>query len=139
MATVRVTIDALQEQVARVEVKVGSQVSRLDTELGTPTEANMTLSTQLAEAFLLFSSHWDLRETREKAFEEQMDTLRDKVLAMTEELEWTRSLEGEIILLKQAMVKGTPSTSDPPPTKVRVPEPKPFSGALNTKDLEKFL
>ena len=27
----------------------------------------------------------------------------------------------------------------PPPTKVRVPEPKPFGGARNAKDLENFL
>ena len=114
-------------------------MSRLDAELGTPIEANTTLLTQLAEAFLLFCSQRDLMETHKKAFEERMDTLRDKVLAMTKELEWTRSLEGEIILLKQAMVQGTPSTSNPPPTKVRVPEPKPFSGALNVKDLKNFL
>ena len=51
-------------------------------------------------------------ETREKAFEEKMETLRDKVLAMAEEFqERTISLEGEIILLKRAMVHGTPSAS----------------------------
>ena len=59
-----------------------------------------------------------------------METLRDKVLAVIEEFqEQTRYLEGEIILLKQAMVQGTPSASNLPPTKVRVLEPKPFAGA----------
>ena len=53
MAVARVTIDALQEQVARIEAEVGMQVSRLDTKLGTAVEANTTLSTQLVEAFLL--------------------------------------------------------------------------------------
>ena len=44
-------------------------------------------------------------EMREKAFEERMGILRDKVLAMTEEFhERTRSIEGEIVLLKRAMV-----------------------------------
>ena len=33
----------------------------------------------------------------------------------------------------------TPSASDPPPAKVRVPEPNPFGGARNAKDLENFL
>ena len=47
--------------------------------------------------------------------------------------------KGEIILLKRAMVQRTPSTSDPPPMKVRVLEPKPFGGARNAKDLENFL
>ena len=44
MAAARVTIDALREQVARIEAKVGTQVSRLDEEIGTATEANTTLS-----------------------------------------------------------------------------------------------
>ena len=58
-------------------------------------------------------------KTRKKVFDEWMDTLRDKVLAKIEEFqEWRRSLEGEIILLKQAMVQGTPSASNAPPTKV---------------------
>ena len=34
---------------------------------------------------------------------------------------------------------GTPFASDLPPPKVRVPEPKPFGGARNAKDLENFL
>ena len=60
--------------------------------------------------------------------------------AVTEEFqERTRSLEGEIVLLKRAMVHETPSASDRPPTKVRVPEPKSFGGAQNDKDLENFL
>ena len=50
MAATRVMIDALQEQVARIEAEVGMQVSRLDAEIGITAEANTTLSTQLAEA-----------------------------------------------------------------------------------------
>ena len=53
MAAARVTIDVLQEQVARIEVEVGTQVSRLDAEIGTTAKANTTLLTQLAKAFLL--------------------------------------------------------------------------------------
>ena len=69
MATTRVTIDALREPVARIEAEVGTQVSRLDAKLGTTVEANTTLATQLAEAFLLLGSQQDLMETREKAFD----------------------------------------------------------------------
>ena len=69
-------------------------------------------------------------ETHKKAFEERMETLRDKVLAVIEEFQKrTRSLEGEIVLLKRAMVQGTPSASDLLPAKVRVLEPMPFGGA----------
>ena len=60
-------------------------MSRLDAELGTTIEANTTLSTQLAKSFLLLGSQRDLMETHEKAFDEWMDTLYDKFLAMTEE------------------------------------------------------
>ena len=94
MVAVRVTIDVLQEQVARIEAEVGTQVSKLDAEIGITAEANTTLSTQLAEAFLLLGLHRDLMKTRERAFKERMETLRDKVLAMTKEFqERTRSLE----------------------------------------------
>ena len=135
-----VTINALREQVARIEAEVGKQVSRLDAEIGTTVDANTTLSAQLAEAFLLLGSQQDLMETRKRAFEERMETLRDKVLAATEEFqERTRSLKGEIVLLKRAMVQGTPTTSDSPPAKVRMPEPKPFGSARNAKDFENFL
>ena len=69
-------------------------------------------------------------ETREKAFEGMMDTLRDKVLAITKVFqERARYLEGEIILLKLAMVHEIASALNLPPTKVQVPEPKPFGGA----------
>ena len=81
------TLDVLREQVARLETKVGMHGSRLDAELGTTAEANTTLSNKLAEAFLLLGSLWDLMETCEKAFEERMESLRDKVLAMTEEFQ----------------------------------------------------
>ena len=82
----------------------------------------------------------DLMETSDKAFEERMESLYDKVLAMTEEFqEWTRSLEGEIILMKLAMVLGTPFASNSPPAMVREPKPKPFGGAQNAKDSENFL
>ena len=36
-------------------------------------------------------------------------------------------------------MQGTPTALDPPSTKVRVPEPKPFGGSRNAKDLENFL
>ena len=45
MVVARMTIDALWEQVAKIEVEVGTQVSRLDAKLGTVAEANTTLST----------------------------------------------------------------------------------------------
>ena len=140
MAVVRMTIDVLREQVAMIESNIGTQVSRLDEEIGTATEANTTLSTQLVEAFLLLGSQREVMETREKVVQEKMETLHDRIRAMTEEFEErTRSLEGEIVLLKREMVQGTPSASNPPSAKVRVLEPKPFGGVRNAKDLENFL
>ena len=105
-------------------------MSRLDAEIGTATEANSTRSTQIADAVLLFDSQRESMEAREKAAEERMGSFHDRMQAMTEEFkERIRSLEGEIMLLKRAVVQGTPAAADPPPAKVRVPEPKTFGGA----------
>ena len=79
MATARVTVDALREQVARIEVEVGTQVSRLEAEIGTTTEANTTLSTQLADVVLLLGSQRESMETHEKVVKERMETLHDRM------------------------------------------------------------
>ena len=110
MGVARMMIDALQEQIVRIKAELGKKVSRLDAKLGTVVEVNTTLSTQLAKAFLPLGLLRDLMETREKAFEERRETLGDKVLVVTEEFqERTKSLEGEILLPKRAMVQRTPS------------------------------
>ena len=94
-AGARQTIDALREQLARLEVVVDTQVTRLDVGLGNAVEAKSTLSTQLAEAILMLDSQGDRMETLEKTFEERMEELREKVLNVTEEFqERARSLEG---------------------------------------------
>ena len=134
------TVDALREQVVRIEVEVGTQVSRLDAKIGTATEANATLSTQIADGVLLLDSQRESMETREKVVEERMESFHDRMRGMIEEFEkQIRSLEGEIVLLMRVVVQGTPTAADPPPAKVRVPEPKPFGCAQNAKDLENFL
>ena len=56
MANARMTVDALREQVARIEAEVGTQVSRLDAEIDTTTEVNTTLSTQIVDVVLLLDS-----------------------------------------------------------------------------------
>ena len=136
MANARMTVDVLREQVARIEAEVGTQVSRLNMEIGTATEANSTLSTQVADAVLRLDSQRESMEAREKAAEERIGSFHDRMQAMTEEFEERiRSLERGIVLLKRVVVQGTPSTADLPPAKVRVPEPKTFGGARNVKDL----
>ena len=136
----RQTMEALRDQLARLEAVVDTQVARLDVGLGNAAEANSALSTQLAEANMMLDSERERRETLEKTFDERTEELREKVLKVTEEFqERVRSLDGEIILLKRAVVQGTSAVSEPPPAKVRVPEPKPFGGARNAKDLENFL
>ena len=63
MANVRMTVDALRDKVARIEAEVGTQVSRLNAEIGTATEANTTLSTQIADVVLLLDSQCESMET----------------------------------------------------------------------------
>ena len=70
MANARMTVDVLREQVARIEAKVGTQVSKLDAEIGTTTKANTTLSTQISDVVLLLDSQCESMKTREKAVEE---------------------------------------------------------------------
>ena len=72
-AGARQTIDALREQLARLEAVVDTQVTRLEVGLGNAVEANSTLSTQLVEAILMLDSQRDRMETLEKTFEERME------------------------------------------------------------------
>ena len=77
MANARMTVEALRDQVARIEAEVGTQVSRLDAEIGTATEANSTLSTQIADAVLRLDSQRESMEAREKAAEERIGSFHD--------------------------------------------------------------
>ena len=63
MANARMMVDALREQVARIEAEVGTLVSRLDAEIGTTIEENTTLSTQIADVVLLLDSQRESMET----------------------------------------------------------------------------
>ena len=54
-------------------------MSRLDAEIGTTTEANSTLLTQIADAVLQLDSQRESMETREKAVEEQMGSFHDRM------------------------------------------------------------
>ena len=87
MPNARMTVDALCEQVARIEAEVSTQVSRLDVEIGTATEANATLSTQIADVVLMLDSQRETVKTREKSVEERMESFHDRMRTMTEEFE----------------------------------------------------
>ena len=87
MANARMTVEALREQVPRIEAEEGTQVSRLDAEIGTATETNSILSTQIADAVLRLDSQRESMEAREKAAEEQIGSFHDRMQAMTEEFE----------------------------------------------------
>ena len=52
-------------------------MSSLDTEIGTATEANSTLSTQIVDVVLLLDSQRELMEAREKAIEERIGSFHD--------------------------------------------------------------
>ena len=89
------TVDAPHEQVARTEAKVGMQVSKLDAEIGTATEANATFSTQITDVVLLLDSQRESMETREKVVEERMESFHDRIQSMIEEFDQRiRSLKG---------------------------------------------
>ena len=52
-------------------------MSKLDVQIGITIEVNTTLLTQLTKSFLLLGLQRDQMESREKAFEERMETLYD--------------------------------------------------------------
>ena len=85
MANARMTVDALREQVVRIKAEIGTQVSRLDVEISTATEANTTHSTRLANAILLLESQRESMETREMVVEEWMESFHDRIRTLTEE------------------------------------------------------
>ena len=84
MDNARMTVDVLCEKIASIEAEIGTQVSRLDTEIGTATEGNTTLSTKVANVALLLDSQRESMETREKVVEERMESFNDRMRAMTE-------------------------------------------------------
>ena len=84
MDNARMTVDVLCEQIASIEDEIGTQVSRLDAEIGTTTDGNTTLSTKVADVALLLDSQRESMETREKVVEERMKSLNDRMRAMTE-------------------------------------------------------
>ena len=87
MPNTRMTVDALCEQVARIEAEVSTQVSKIDAEIGTTIEANATLSTQIADAVLMLDSQRETVKTREKSVEERMESFHERMRTMTEEFE----------------------------------------------------
>ena len=84
MDNARMTVDVLCEQIASIEAEIGTQVSRLDAEIGTATEGNTTLWTKVADVALLLDSQRESKETREKVVEERMESFNDRMRAMTE-------------------------------------------------------
>ena len=84
MDNARMTVDVLREQIASIEAKIGTQVSRLDAEIGTATEANTTLSTKVVDVVLLLDSQRGSMETQEKVVEERIESFNDRMRAMTE-------------------------------------------------------
>ena len=70
---------------------------------------------------------------------EQMRNLKAEIQTWREDMESKmQSLAKDVAVLKKAILQGASPATDAPP-KVRVPEPKGFSGNRNAKELENFL
>ena len=104
--------------------------------MGDSLDGDTTLSARVADAFNELSVQQGMLESQNKLLEEQVATLTTILEGFKGKIE---SLEGEIVVLKRVVVQGAFAASEPAPPKVRVPEPKPFSGVRNAKDLENFL
>lgn len=116
------------------------KVARLEEIIGAPQEdesISLAARVELQEA--------DLRSIQEsmgdrlKSHVEQMDTLRGDLVSMVDKVtESVTRLEMEVSLVKLAVAKVSKSGEGTNP-KIRVPEPIPFKGARNAKELENFL
>ena len=125
MAARSSSIEAIHEQTTHLEAYMGDSL-----------DGDTTLSARVADAFNELSVQQGMLESQNKLLEEQVATLTTILEGFKGKIE---SLEGEIVVLKRVVVQGAFAASEPAPPKVRVPEPKPFSGVRNAKDLENFL
>jgi len=124
------TMNELRDRLSHVENIVGIDDPR-DDDAGSLSLQTMVNGESLES---LNRAHLDWVKTVENQFLSLSDQLRTSTMAV-------KDLENEIVILKRALAN--PQQSDrgdgATTSKVRVPEPKPFEGARNAKELENFL
>ncbi|KAL6343067.1 hypothetical protein AAG906_017879 [Vitis piasezkii] len=107
MATRSSAMDAIREQITRLEAYVGDSL-----------DGDTTLSARVAETVEELGVQRGLAENRDK-YVEMMESLATMIKTAVEEFRGrVGSLEGGIALLKRAVLQGTPSISKPTPTKM---------------------
>ena len=120
--------ETLKERVPRLEEIVGNWNS----EEGTVSAWSAHVSNEL-------NVQKDLAESHAKhvkgEFVERKAEVQSELEALSRMME---SLQADVAVLKKDVLQGCSSYSDAGP-KVRVPEPKGFSGNRNAKELENFL
>ena len=120
--------ETLKERVSRLEEIVGNWNS----EEGTVFAWSAHVSNEL-------NAQRDLAESHAKHVEGELVERKAEVQSGIEELRrMMESLQVDVAVFKKAMLQGYPSYADAS-LKVRVPEPKGFSGNRNVKELGNFL
>ena len=124
------------------------RVTRLEDLVGPPQSADaVALSVQLELLYQRFEEMRVAQEQLQKTESDHFNRVKNKVVDVLATVStWTdkmgeilSSLETDVSLLKKALQNASLSSSSESTQKAKVPDPKPFTGSRNAKELENFL
>jgi len=133
----------LRERVAKLEALLGvpvegSSASPVFEQIATMQDAIASLQATLDQHTAECMQRLDDRTEDHAAFAERMEGICEETEAQREDVEaFSERMDAELMVLKRA-IGGMPMSGEVP-SKVKVPEPKPFTGTRSAKELENFL
>lgn len=122
--------DTLKDRVTRIKDFLGAPVADNAVNLTVQVEQ---LRVELVELRDAFSHHAREMEERTETSVQDMVALSGSIKARFE------ALDGEMALVKRATTNTIGTSEGVAVQKIKVPEPKPFQGTRNAKELENFL
>ena len=122
--------DTLKDRVTRIEDFLGAPVTDNAVNLAVQVEQ---LRLELMELREAFSHHAKEMEERTETSVRDMVALSDSIKAKLEDL------DGELVLVKRAIINAGGTSEGGAVQKIKVPEPKSFQGSRSAKELENFL
>lgn len=124
------------------------RVSRLEEFVGFPTETGIQDGAEsLVVQIENLASELEILKTDPDPFGDFMQATKEQLTRMSEDVESLtdvfkknlKDLEDEVSLVKRAIHGSSRGGGDPLSQKIKVPDPKSFSGTRNAKELENFL
>ncbi|XP_059663489.1 uncharacterized protein LOC132309170 [Cornus florida] len=124
------------------------KVSRLEEFVGFPTETEVQDGAEsLVVRIENLASEVEILKTDPDGFGDFMQATKEQLTRISEDVELLtdvfkknlKDLEDEVSLVKRAIHGSSRGGGDPLSQKIKVPDPKSFSGTRNAKELENFL